>query len=351
MATSKKSGNFALVIELERHIEILLLGNDCVIVPDFGGFMAHHADARFDERDNMFIPPLRTIGFNPKLKMNDSLLAQSYVEAYDISYPEAVKRIADEVREIKERIENEGLYELHNIGTISLNADGNYVFEPCEAGILTPNLYGLGSFEFKPLSMVKAGTDNAGKQTADSPKARIVDIADSDDESEDKTVSIKVSLLRNIAVACIAVIAFLLIPAPLDNPDAATAGRGIDTGMLDKIMPKDVVTGTTAIKKIDIKKTCDSIAAAKTETKTDVSENTATSCYVIVLASKVGRKNAENYAEVLKKQGLDEARAVAGQNGAKVVYGNYSTKQKAYNALNRLNGNEPFKEGWITKLN
>lgn len=46
--------NFAVVNELERHIEILLLSNDCVIVPDFGGFMAHHVDARYDGRDNMF---------------------------------------------------------------------------------------------------------------------------------------------------------------------------------------------------------------------------------------------------------------------------------------------------------
>ena len=48
---SQKSSNFALVIELDRHIEILLLGNDCVIVPGLGGFMAHHADARYDEED------------------------------------------------------------------------------------------------------------------------------------------------------------------------------------------------------------------------------------------------------------------------------------------------------------
>ena len=39
---SKKYSNFAPVIELERHIEILLLDNDCVIVPGLGGFMAHH---------------------------------------------------------------------------------------------------------------------------------------------------------------------------------------------------------------------------------------------------------------------------------------------------------------------
>ena len=100
------------MIELERHIEILLLSNDCVIVPGFGGFMAHHVDARYDEQENLFLPPQRTIGFNPQLTLNDSLLAQSYIEAYDISYPEALRRIEDEVRELRQHIECNGSYEL-----------------------------------------------------------------------------------------------------------------------------------------------------------------------------------------------------------------------------------------------
>ena len=75
------------MIEIDRHIEILLLSNDCVIVPGLGGFMTHHIQARYDADDQMFLPPLRTLGFNPQLTMNDSLLVQSYIEAYDISYP------------------------------------------------------------------------------------------------------------------------------------------------------------------------------------------------------------------------------------------------------------------------
>lgn len=35
------------MIELARHIEILLLENDCVIIPDFGGFIAHYQPARY----------------------------------------------------------------------------------------------------------------------------------------------------------------------------------------------------------------------------------------------------------------------------------------------------------------
>ena len=332
------------MIELERHIEILLLSNDCVIVPDFGGFMAHHADARFDERDNMFIPPLRTIGFNPKLKMNDSLLAQSYVEAYDISYPEALKRIADEVREIKEYIESEGEFELHNIGTISINEDGHYEFEPCEAGILTPELYGLDSFGFDLLDT----QDKKGEEC----KADIVDIDSSvGEEKEEKTISIRISLLRNIAVACIAIVAFLLLPTPLDPNTTTIAGRGVDTRLLNKIMPREVTTGTSAIDEIDFKKSYDSIVAAKECQNATIQEASHTKDnFVIVIASKVTRKNAEAYVEKLKQKGLAEARVVTRPNDTKIVFGNYASRQEAHEAMDKLNHNETFADSWIMKM-
>ena len=140
-------------MELRRHIEILLLRNDCVIVPNLGGFMAHHLPSRFDESDQMFIPPLRMLGFNPKLTMSDSLLAQSYMDAYDLSYPEAVKRIEHEVSLLKEKMEKEGCYELTDLGTLKVNANGRYEFEPCQSGLLSPALYGLGAFEMPLLSL------------------------------------------------------------------------------------------------------------------------------------------------------------------------------------------------------
>ena len=85
---------------IDRHIEILLLENDCVIVPGLGGFVAHHLTAKYDETECLFLPPYRTLGFNPQLKVNDSLLAQSFVEAYDIAFPEAMRQIEEEVEAI-----------------------------------------------------------------------------------------------------------------------------------------------------------------------------------------------------------------------------------------------------------
>ena len=124
--------------ELERHIAKLLLDNDCVIVPGFGGFMAHHIAASYDEKSHIFLPPTRTVGFNPRLTMNDSVLAQDYVSCYDLSYPEALKRIESEVDEFRQMILGEdGGHELCGIGRLYALENGEYDFIPNDNGITT----------------------------------------------------------------------------------------------------------------------------------------------------------------------------------------------------------------------
>ena len=362
------------MIELKRHIEILLLGNDCVIVPDFGGFMAHHVEAVYDGSGNMFLPPLRTIGFNPQLKVNDSLLVLSYVEAYDISYPEALNRIAEEVAEVRQTLDNEGKYVFSDLGTIRLNEDGNYSFEPCEAGILTPSLYGLGSFDMLPLAQLNAvenGNQEAEvsetiKQAAPETgkgegKPNSVFVPD-EEEDEDRhpgaeVISIKKSWLRNIAAACIAVIAFFTVSTPLGTPNVQKSQ--IDTGMLTRIMPKELTTTQEA------KPVCEepqelnltqeeSAEESETNKKLDIAQDqelpTSTSYYSIVLASRVTKRNAAHYAEMLQNKGFKEAKVLITSNNVKVIYGTYPTQSEAYSALNRLHDNEAFSDAWITQV-
>lgn len=125
------------------------MSNDCVIVPGFGGFMAHHIEAYYDEENRLFYPPQRTLGFNQQLTMNDSLLAQSIVEECDMSYPEAINAIEEKVAEMKQVIESKSRLVFNGLGTISIGENGKYDFTPCKTGILTPTLFALDSFEIK----------------------------------------------------------------------------------------------------------------------------------------------------------------------------------------------------------
>ena len=330
------------MIELERHIEILLLDNDCVIVPDLGGFMSHYIEARYDDRENLYLPPLRTLGFNPKLTMNDSLLAQSYVEAYDISFPEAISRIEKEVSELHQHLENEGYYELYDIGTLRLNGEGNYEFEPCEAGILTPSLYGLNTLEIDKIVPV-APIAEPLRQPAQEQK-----------EPAERAIHIKMSTLRKTAAIAAAIALFVMLAIPVGN----STRQFLDTCKIDKswfyrIMPKEITSNKPVT--VNTKAATPKPAApVKDEAKQPVVEEKVqepATYWTIVLASQVSKKNAELFTASLQKRGYAEATVVLRRNGNKVVMGRFSSETEAQNRVRTLRQESAdFAEAWVMKM-
>ena len=337
---------FANVIQIERHIEILLLSNDCVIVPDFGGFMAHHIEAHYEEDESLFLPPLRTLGFNPQLRLNDSLLAQSYIEAYDISYPEALRRIAGEVSELKQHLNENGSYELNDLGTIYLNDDGNYEFTPCEAGILTPSLYALSSFEMQPLARQTATIVPLTEQPQQEEQTEVKEAED--ERPSAATISIKVSTLRNIAAACIAVLVLWLFPSQFSN-DAHQSAQQLQASseIMQHIMPKNVTTGKPKAVVPQPAKAVTSTPVAKEKEEAPVVED----YFTIVLASQVSKKNADYYVNQLHKDGFSLAEVLLAGKNTRVIYGHFASESEAYNALRPLRSkSSEFAEGWVMKV-
>ena len=383
--------NFAHVIELKRHLEILLLDNDCVVVPDFGGFVAYHVSAHFDETDNTFIPPMRTLGFNPQLKMNDSLLAQSYVEAYDISYPEAIQRIENEVAELRETIAQQGSYILDGIGTLSGNDEGGYLFTPCEAGILTPDLYGLNTFNLAPIaeSLSLADTNQKTEETAKAdvpapkvqtpatqtksvaiPQPTLTEILD-EDEDEERTISIKLSWIRNTVAVAASVILFLMMSTPIANSNySSQAITGLKQDMVYQLVNKDAsdkpaitksvvetiqepvadATNTQELNSEPVRKIEKEAISAKSAEKPAVTRpsNTARP-YCLVLASRVKKANAEEFVKKLKDRGFKDTEIYIHNNVVRVTYGHFRTEDEAYSERNNLRFEDDFTEAWVYK--
>ena len=380
LLVSQKNRNFALVIELQRHIEILLLNNDCVIVPDFGGFVAHYISARYSEEDNVFLPPLRTLGFNPQLRINDSLLVQSYINAYDISYPEALHRINDEVEEMRDTLDTEGHYDLENIGNLTINDEGNYQFEPCEAGILSPELYGLGSYEFLTLQEARTAVipvvstspasiltpEPSDDNNADAPV--LLDFTD--DDTEQRAIRIKMSWIRNAVAVAAAVIAFFFMATPIANSNLGTRTMSqLQHNLLNKLMPQDTnmtpATPVVADKVASVTVTADEAATATEVVPEKTAATAATKetadyvkpeekpqlpVYCIVLASQVKRNNAEYYVEQLRKQGISDAEVYVHNHIVRVTCGSFETEGEAYRQLNKMNNKSAeFAEAWVYK--
>ena len=374
MVFSDKCSNFAVVIEIERHIEILLLDNDCVIVPGLGGFTAHHVEARFDESDDVFLPPLRTLGFNQQLKINDSLLVQSYIEAYDISYPEALRRIEGEVEELRQRLANDGYYEMTDIGVLEMNEDGNIIFTPCEAGILTPELYGLSSFEMQPL-MAEESTTSASSTQVQKPNVEPMPITttvfdqvgqkeetsandagqDTDtNEDAEKTICIKVSWLRNAGIAAAAALLLFFVIFPISHSGLKNVNIGDfnGTSFFSKLMPKDSQMNNINISEIKASVKDSSRQSVKDSVKDSIKgiePKVKSDTFCIVLASCIPQKNAERYVEQLHKKGFDKAYAMVNNKMVRVIYGNYTSETDAYNDLQKIRSKDEFEQAWILK--
>ena len=83
----------------------------------------------------------------------------------------------------------------------------------------------------------------------------------------------------------------------------------------------------------------------------DVTTEGANTFYTIVLASRVTRTNGEAYARNLKEAGLDKAEVIERSNGAKVIYGRFTTQEEARRCLAELRAAaSAFKEGWVMEV-
>lgn len=142
--------------ELSRHIEALLLYNDCVIVPGLGGFIAHHVPAQFSASQDMLLPPYREIGFNPRLHLNDGLLVQSFMEVYGTDFGEANNMVRRQVGQLITQLQENGKVELKSIGELRYNIHCQYTFTPYTHRMCCPVYYGLDSFTLPTLDSIQA---------------------------------------------------------------------------------------------------------------------------------------------------------------------------------------------------
>ena len=192
------------MIELARHIEILLLENDCVIVPELGGFIAHYQPAYYAESDNIYFPPMRTIGFNPQLTMNDGLLVQSYMQVHHTDFPDATRMIEQEVEELKDTLYKDGHVQLYGIGDLHYTIHNSYEFRPNEEGILSPYLYGFSSLSISPLS--------ENNSTIASTKDMVLK-----PQKEKAAIRFNRRWLGNAVAIAVAVILFFFLSVPVEN--------------------------------------------------------------------------------------------------------------------------------------
>lgn len=136
-----------------NYINDLLYRYNCVIVPDFGGFVTNSIGAKINPETHSFYPPAKQITFNSHLKHNDGLLANYIASSENISFEKAATAISLSVIKWKNELQSGSIY-LENIGTLSLNEEKQIVFEPDVTTNYLTSAFGLSSLNSSKVSRV-----------------------------------------------------------------------------------------------------------------------------------------------------------------------------------------------------
>jgi hypothetical protein len=128
---------------IERDLHELLYCHDCVIVPEWGGFLAHYRSARIDEARRMVHPPGRELSFNRHLVRSDGLLADHFARRTGVDFSAATERINDAVNGWRNALDRDGRLELPHIGVFYRDAEHNLQFDPDKRANYLRDAYGL----------------------------------------------------------------------------------------------------------------------------------------------------------------------------------------------------------------
>ncbi len=132
--------------QITHLIAELLFKHDCVIVPNFGGFVARDYNSIFSKGSNLLYPQSKHILFNKNLIHNDGLLVSALMQKNDMPIIDATKQIENYKEYIQSLLSAKNRFELDNIGLLYIDSENSLRFEA-----KTDVNFLLESFGFEPV--------------------------------------------------------------------------------------------------------------------------------------------------------------------------------------------------------
>lgn len=319
---------------INHHIKTLLSAHDCVIVPNFGAFIADYSPAVI--RDDKSTIPSKDILFNRKLTRNDGLLISALIEEEGIEYAQAKQEIARYVAKTKTLLDNGETVVYEGIGTLSLDEAGFIQFVGNEENTCLLDSYGLQAITLEKINKEDATV-----------------IKDAHANSNRKTQRI---VMRVASVA--AVIALILIfSTPLtDEPASDYAALGFDSSTPDVLTNSTPVSALKDGKKTYIaENTTSSIAEHKdssslaSEDNKEQKSSEAQKAYHIIIASLATETMANDYVKTFqRKYDFDSVEMLSGSGRYRISVAHFDQPNEAVAFVKSLRLLNPkFSDAWV----
>jgi hypothetical protein len=136
-------------------ISRLLLRHNCVIIPEFGGFVARTSSSEIDEIRGVIYPPKKSILFNQQLTISDGLLISEYALTNQLSFTDAQEKIKQIISLWKDELNSGKTISIEKVGTLQFGENGTLQFVQDRFFNLLLSSFGLGTVKFVPVLAVE----------------------------------------------------------------------------------------------------------------------------------------------------------------------------------------------------
>lgn len=315
-----------------KHIEFLLPSHNCVIIPDFGGFIVNMEPAIFDQ-EGQLAPPAYSIVFNQALKYNDGLLANSISEAEKTGYDAACRKIKDTVNNIKKELLLKGKVHCGNMGWMTRDENDNIAFI-CNENIKHPAYYGLTGMTLQPISNIRHRDNRVQK--------RVLKYA-----------------IGSVVAAAIGILVFLS-PIGFDYYQdqyqqsdfthtlvSAVANTTFNTTEIPSVRSGIIVDNINTV--VTDSTTLQNDAAIKESAKqADAEQETPQRTYYIVVGGEESPTRAANLLNKIKLTGFDNAAIVESADRYRIYIASFYNKQEAERYLDIFRIENPkYASAWL----
>ena len=333
-------------MKIDIHISELLYDHDCVIVPDFGGFVANYAPAKIHPVQHTFIPPSKNIVFNKNLKNNDGLLANHIAVNENANYSEALKYIDHFVESVNADLKKGTKVKIEDVGTLFLDVERNIQFEPNASVNHLTEAFGLSEFQSPaikrdtPIKRIEKELVNRGPIPA-----------------EKKKINVKRVVALTLMVPVIAALIWIPLKTDLLKNINYSSLNPFASKTIVKPVVKDIVKDTAHYKitppiakdTVAHSVTQELVEAVKPDT-THVVASTPDLDYKFHLVAGCFQieDNAIKFVATLQQQSLNAAIIGKNEKGLYVVScGDYATRREANDQLSNLRKLQP--NAWLYK--
>ena len=333
--------------KLIDYLPDLITHFECVIIPEFGGFISEKTGASINSIGNLQAPK-KNILFNQLLNHNDGLLANYIAQKENISYNEALDLIKSEVEEMLDQLEKNQVLKINKIGEFRF-LNEHIIFKADDDENYLIDSFGLSSLG-KEKKEEKSEIENTKNVEAEVVEKKIENTKDVEEKIvETKSADSNQKNIQFLIIAVVLLLSGLAFYTMKDNifklnEKSSTVDTLLNQNDTLKLLEDSLnqiseqIDTATNVDPINSTANTENITQENSGNVTEIidtsSTNTGTNVYCIASASFGNEKDAIAEKRQLEMIGF-EAEIIAMKNAIRyqVIIGKYQKYQDAVNEL------------------